>query len=172
MRALKLLTSFVTWRWTPCVALIASSLLYVLIVVLVTPKTLSFGGSPKSVNVIEGPAPANALTTGADRAGSTPRRPAAAPPPTTPVLAPVPVAPPPSPPEEPRRVEPPPAPAAPPPAAPTHESAEDEEEGAAAPPPPAPNPNARFMATPLRFIPQLAASAGAVAAAPPSAEDH
>jgi len=172
VRALKLLSAFVFWRWTPCFALIGSSLLYVLIVVLVTPKTLSFGGTPKAVNVIEGPAPTNA-TPPADRGGASPRRSPPAQPasPALPPPAPATPAPPPppTPAEEPRREAPPPPPPAP---APAPAQPDDEEEPA---PPPAvhqPNPNARFMAAPLRFIPPLPSAAGAGAGAAAPAEER
>ncbi|MBI3203568.1 MAG: hypothetical protein HYZ29_18665 [Myxococcales bacterium] len=167
MRALKLLTSFVAWRWTPCVALIGSSLLYVLIVVLVTPKSLSFGGPPsKAVNVIEGPDPTNAL---APARGASRREPTApAPPAMAPVMAapPTPVAPlppPPAPAEEVRRAEPPPPPT-PTPAAPDPAEADDEPH--AAPPPPI-NARDRALSAPLRMMPQLTANPNT---APPPSE--
>lgn len=170
MRALKILTSFVSWRWTPCVALIGSSLLYVLIVVLVTPKSLSFGGPPsKAVNVIEGPEPTNAMT---PARGATRREPAAtreAPamvPATPPPPAPVAPPPPPSPADEPRRVEPAPPP---PPAPPAGEPGEPDEEPHAAPPPPI-TARDRSLAAPLRMMPQLTANPNAVAPPPPASD--
>jgi len=171
VRALKILTSFVSWRWTPCVALIGSSLLYVLIVVLVTPKSLSFGGPPsKAVNVIEGPEPTNAMTPsrGATRREPAATREAPAMVPATP-LPPTPVAvppPPPSPADEPRRVEPAPPP---PPAPHAAEPGEPDEEPHAAPPPPI-TARDRSLAAPLRMMPQLTANPNAVAPPPPASD--
>lgn len=175
MRALKSLLGFVTWRWTPCIALIASSLLYVLIVLLVTPKTLAFGQTSKIVNVIEDTEPTNALMpartqptpTPAAQRGPAPRLGNA--PSQPPMLQITPMAPPPPP--EPHN-DPPPPPPAPPPAP---EPAEEEEAAPAPPPAPLSNPNARFMGTPLRFIPQIANAASAAAAAsaaPAPNEEH
>jgi hypothetical protein len=159
MRALKLLTSVVAWRWTPCLALVSSSLLYVLIVILVTPANLSFGGPPKVsvVNVINAPAPVNAMAPPPPR-GASPQ-PASAPP--APVMAPITASPTPPPaPPPPAAAEPSPA-APPPPPAPAPDDGEVEESPA---PPPTPaatavQPNARFMAAPLRFIPPITPSA-------------
>ncbi len=170
MRFIKLVASLIGWRWTPCIALVTSSLLYVLIVLLVTPANLNFGAGPKAVNVIEDPA-ANAITQGAPRADkgpATPRRPtpAIAPPAPPP---PTPVAPSPSPPADPeeRRAPAPPAPPpAPPPAMPGAEPAPEDEE-VLSPPPPAAGPTGRFVATPLRMLPQLPAASAA-----PPAEEH
>jgi outer membrane biosynthesis protein TonB len=167
---LKLLTSLVSWRWTPCVALIASSLLYVLIVVLVTPTTLSFGGSPafggspKGVNVIEGPPTTNAM--GAPRTPPDRQREAAAQPPGVMMVAPVapqPPTPAPAPVEEIHRPEPLP----PPPPEPEPAPAEADEH-TQAPPPPVVNTKDRVLAAPLRMMPQISATVTPVTGPPPS----
>ena len=169
MRALKVLAELLKWRWTPTVALLASSLLYVLIALLVVPQTIAVPdeSSPKSVNIVnamdrKGPRPGQPDDESPPGAPAPGRPQITTPPPPTVIAAPPPPpAPAPPPPaEEPRREEPP-APPPPPPAQPT--PAPEEEEGRAAPPN-----RSRFAASPMRVLPTIAAQVQA--AAPPAPE--
>jgi hypothetical protein len=165
MRAVKLFKDIVEWRWTPCVAIIGSSLLYVLIAIIVVPSEIAStppgkeAAAGRAVTVPEGMEPNNAFT-------GSPRRPTAppvVPPPPAPEAPPAMAPPPPPPPEpppppaeEPAREEPPPPPPAPPPPPPQEEEVEEEAEPVPAPtaqvPPQTVEGRARFLAAPLRFM--------------------
>jgi outer membrane biosynthesis protein TonB len=175
-RVAKFLSLVAAWRWTPCVGLIASSLLFALLAIIVVPSTLKLPGPPAAGNALEIPEQPNAIGTPISRAPERETRPLSSPrqqmtpmPPSPPLIRPAaPEPPPPAPEPEEKREEPPPPPP-PPPAQPAPQDEEDDEEQSEPAPTPTPP---RFGAAPLRFLPQINRAVGNANgnAPPPGAE--
>jgi hypothetical protein len=193
VKGLTLFKTVMEWRWSPCVGLIASSLLYVLIAILVVPSEIATTApaplaasptgtstSPRSMGMsADGMDQPNSFPGGSRRGmglGAPMNQPAPEPAPmVAPPPAPEPAPPPPA--EEPPREEPPPPP--PPPPAPPPPPQQEEEEAEEAPAEPAPTTavvpqgRSRFMAAPLRFMPGNSPQNPAIpppAEAPPDGE--
>lgn len=70
MRATRIVSGFIGWRWAPCCALIAGSLLFVALIVLVVPDSLG-----KLPGVVAAPVVPQSDMLDSDALGQTPSRP-------------------------------------------------------------------------------------------------